>query len=42
VSPEAWVERLCAAASRDLTKDEWAEFVGEDVPYEPTCPEDGS
>ena len=32
-----WIERLCATANRDLTTEEWAEFVG-DAPYEPTCP----
>jgi WD40 repeat protein len=37
LSPEAWVEKLCAAAGRDLTEDEWAEFVP-GAEYEPTCP----
>jgi hypothetical protein len=41
VSPEAWIERLCTAASRDLTEDEWTEFVGENE-YEETCPGAGS
>jgi WD40 repeat protein len=42
MTPEAWIERLCSAASRDLTEEEWTEFVGEDVRYETTCLEDGS
>jgi WD40 repeat protein len=36
--PEAWIDHLCAAANRNLTDAEWAEFVG-DVEYEATCPE---
>ncbi len=40
LTPEHWIEQLCAAASRDLTEDEWAEFVGEDE-YEETCPGNG-
>jgi WD40 repeat protein len=38
MSPEAWIDRLCTAAGRELTKEEWAGFVGDDVEYEPTCP----
>jgi WD40 repeat protein len=40
MDPEAWIDRLCSAANRDLTDAEWAEFVG-DVAYETTCPEAG-
>ncbi|MDQ3703331.1 MAG: serine/threonine protein kinase, partial [Chloroflexota bacterium] len=37
VNPAAWRERACASASRSLTRDEWARYVGA-VPYEETCP----
>jgi WD40 repeat protein len=36
VDPEQWRTRACAIASRDLTRDEWLELVG-DRPYEPIC-----
>ena len=31
------VSVLCEGAGRDMTKKEWARFVGEDIPYSPTC-----
>jgi WD40 repeat protein len=40
-SPESWITRLCATAGRDLTAEEWEEFLG-DIEYEPTCPETGN
>jgi WD40 repeat protein len=40
MTPDGWVDQLCAAASRDLTEDEWAEFVGT-ADYETTCPANG-
>jgi energy-coupling factor transporter ATP-binding protein EcfA2 len=39
VSLESWQARACRRANRNLTIDEWRQFVGEDVPYERTCPE---
>lgn len=35
----SWLERGCAIANRNLTGDEWAQFIGTQVPYRPTCPE---
>ncbi len=40
MDPEAWIDRLCTAANRNLSESEWAEFVGE-VDYQATCPETG-
>jgi WD40 repeat protein len=37
MTPEGWIEQLCAAAGRDLTTDEWTEFVGVGE-HEETCP----
>jgi tetratricopeptide (TPR) repeat protein len=31
-------ERICKKVWRNLTIQEWRQFVGEDIPYEPTCP----
>ena len=36
---DAWAARACARANRDLTTAEWNELIGENVPYEPVCPE---
>jgi hypothetical protein len=37
VGLEALVARICHIANRNLTHDEWAQYVGEQ-PYHPTCP----
>jgi WD40 repeat protein len=34
-----WVRRACRIANRNLTREEWQFFVGEEVPYRKTCPE---
>ena len=31
-------EKVCEKVWRNLTKDEWHEFVGVDIPYQRTCP----
>ncbi|HXU98085.1 MAG TPA: hypothetical protein VFP03_08295, partial [Jiangellaceae bacterium] len=33
-----WVEAACQVASRNLTEDEWATYVGALAPYRDTCP----
>jgi len=37
LSLESWQSRACRIANRDLTQDEWDQFVGSDIPYERTC-----
>ena len=39
INTEQLVSTACALAGRDLTREEWAQFVG-DLPYQPTCPQD--
>ena len=34
---DSWQERACDIAARDLTRAEWAEYVGELLPYRPSC-----
>jgi hypothetical protein len=36
VDPEVWVEQACALAGRDLSRQEWAQFLP-DRPYRSTC-----
>jgi WD40 repeat protein/DNA-binding SARP family transcriptional activator len=36
VDPRSWLERACAVAGRDLTSQEWAEFLP-GRPYQPPC-----
>ena len=31
-------ERVCERVWRNLSHDEWKHFIGEDIPYEATCP----
>ena len=33
------VESICTKVWRNLTAEEWREFVGEDIPYQRTCPD---
>lgn len=35
---EVLAERVCDLVWRNLSMEEWRQFVGEDVPYESTCP----
>ena len=35
----SWIRKACAIANRNLTHKEWAQSVGEDVPYQAPCPE---
>ena len=35
----SWLRKACAIANRNLTHREWAQYVGEDVPYQAPCPE---
>jgi WD40 repeat protein len=34
---ESWRDHACHIANRNLTPDEWTQFIG-DSPYQPTCP----
>jgi WD40 repeat protein len=34
---KSWIERACRMANRNLTKEEWRQYLG-DEPYRPTCP----
>jgi WD40 repeat protein len=35
---QSWIKRACAMANRNLTKEEWRRYMGDDVPYRKTCP----
>jgi WD40 repeat protein len=37
--PESWKARVCQRAGRNLTSNEWLQFMPADQPYEKTCPE---
>lgn len=37
--PESWKTRVCQQAGRNLTPNEWLQFMPADQPYEKTCPE---
>ena len=37
IDPEAWQVRACRVANRNLTREEWQQYLG-DEPYRPTCP----
>ena len=38
VSPEAWIERACRVAGRNLTQAEWDQYMPSTEPYQITCP----
>jgi WD40 repeat protein len=35
---ESWQARACSIAKRNLTPEEWRQYIGEGAPYRPTCP----
>lgn len=35
---ESWRERACRRANRELTQEEWDQFIGVDIPYHKICP----
>jgi WD40 repeat protein len=39
LDPAAWRVRACEAAGRNLTRDEWKNFLPEGEPYHVTCPQ---
>jgi YD repeat-containing protein len=38
INPDAWQPRACALAGRNLTRDEWHQYLGS-RPYHKTCPQ---
>jgi WD40 repeat protein len=38
-STETLADMVCEKVRRNLTFDEWNQFIGADIPYEPACPE---
>lgn len=39
VDPAYFADRICQLVSRNMTKNEWDEFVGSDIPYKISCAE---
>ncbi len=39
ISPQSSSERACRIAGRNLSMDEWVQFIGSERPYERTCPQ---
>ena len=39
LDPDTWQAIACHAAGRNLTREEWTEYVGDDEPYRATCVE---
>ncbi len=37
VDPAVFALRICHFVNRALTQEEWNEFIGEDIPYQPIC-----
>ena len=37
VDEQRLVAALCLRAGRNLTKDEWARYIGSDTPWQPSC-----
>ncbi|RKZ38499.1 MAG: hypothetical protein DRQ49_14120 [Gammaproteobacteria bacterium] len=39
VNPESWLKQACSIANRNLSQKEWREYMGEQRPFEKTCPD---
>ena len=37
VNPEVLADRICSILNRNMTVEEWVEFVGDSIPYQKTC-----
>ena len=37
VDEQKLIAALCLRAGRNLTKDEWARYIGSDTPWQPSC-----
>ena len=37
LDPDVWQAAACRSAGRNLTPEEWAEYIGADEPYRATC-----
>ncbi len=37
LDPASWAQYACQAANRDLTENEWRQYVGSDLAHEPAC-----
>lgn len=37
VDPQDLADRICSLLNRNMTTEEWAEFVGPEIPYQKTC-----
>ena len=37
VDEQKLIAVLCLRAGRNLTKDEWARYIGSDTPWQPSC-----
>ena len=35
---DSWKDRACNIANRNLTREEWRQYLGDDEPYRNTCP----
>jgi WD40 repeat protein len=38
INPASWQQRACATVGRNLTQDEWRQYIG-DRPYQKSCPQ---
>ena len=39
MNPVDWVSRACQVANRNLTHNEWQQYIGNALPFEPVCPD---
>lgn len=37
MDPRTLAEAVCGKVGRNLTREEWCQFIGPDIAYEPTC-----
>jgi WD40 repeat protein len=38
LDPQVWISRTCSIVNRNLSADEWKQYVGPGTPYRKTCP----
>jgi WD40 repeat protein len=38
LDPQVWISRTCAIVNRNLSAEEWKQYIGPGTPYRQTCP----
>jgi WD40 repeat protein len=38
LDPQIWIDKTCQHVTRNLTRAEWDQYIGDELPYQAVCP----